>query len=179
MDDKIWDYKSKGDDKLSKQTKKDPNIVMTKDTMAKHIIDYINIPDGCSVMEPCLGTSNIYNNFPEKCVKHWCEINKGVDYLECEIKTDYTISNPPFVPRKLFWNFQLKAMELTDKEIHWLINISSLNVFTQRRLREMKDKGWFINALHIVSDKRWFGRYVVVKISKIDNGFLTWCDFNF
>ena len=67
---------------------------------------------------------------------------------------DYTISNPPFVPRKLFWLFNSKAMETTRKEIYWLVNMGSLNVFTPKRLDEMNNKGWYINSFYVVSDKR-------------------------
>ena len=88
---------------------------------------------------------------------------------------DYTISNPPFVPRKLFWSFHCKAMDTTRKGIYWLINMSSLNVFTPKRLEEMSSKGWYINNFHIVSDKRWFGRYVWIKISKENNDIMSWC----
>ena len=30
----------------------------------------------------------------------------------------------------------------------------------------MKDKNWYIESFYIVSDKRWFGRYVFIKIGK-------------
>lgn len=170
----VWNYKPNEVDKLEKHVQKDPTIVMTKPEMAKYIIGEIKIPEGSSVMEPCRGDGAFYDNFPEGGVKYWCEINDGVDFLDCKQRVDYIISNPPFVPRKLFWQFQLKAMELCDKEIHWLINMSSLNVFTPKRLTEMKNQGWFINSFLVVQDCRWFGRYVVVKITKNDNGFFRW-----
>ncbi len=53
--------------------------------------------------------------------------------------------------------------------------MSSLNVFTPKRLDEMENKGWYINSFHIVSDKRWFGRYVWIKISKENTNVMTWC----
>ncbi len=105
--------------------------------------------------------------------RYWCEINEGVDYLTNNDKVDITLSNPPFVPRKLFWDFHLKAMENTSREIYWLINIGSLNVFTPARLEIMKEKEWGIEHIHIVSDKRWFGRYAWVKISK-NKSCITW-----
>ena len=40
----------------------------------------------------------------------------------------------------------------------------------------MKSKGWYINGFHIVSDKRWFGRYAWVKISRANTETITWCD---
>ena len=50
-----------------------------------------------------------------------------------------------------------------------------MNVFTPRRLQEMKDKGWFITSQYIVADKRWYGRYAFVEIGKSDVGYYNWC----
>jgi hypothetical protein len=57
-------------------------------------------------------------------------------------------------------------MQTTRREIWWLINIASLNVFTPNRIEEMQNNGWYLNHMHITSDKRWFGRYVWCKFSK-------------
>lgn len=165
---KIWDYESNTDDKLATQVEKDNDIVMTKPEMAKHLIGQICFQEGDVVMEPCRGKGAFYNNFPSHVKSLFCEINEGKDYLEFEGEVDITLSNPPFVPRKLFWKFHQKAMETTRREIYWLINISSLNVFTPNRLLEMTEKKWYINQLHVVADKRWFGRYVWVKCSRED-----------
>ncbi len=171
---KVWDYESNQNDPLAEKVKKDPNIVMTNPDLAKHLIDLIDFKDGDRVIEPCLGTGSFYNNLPDNVEKLYCEINEGKDYLDYDGMVDITLSNPPFVPRKLFWSFQQKAMDTTRREIYWLINISSLNVFTPKRLNEMKEKGWFINSFHIVADRRWFGRYAWIRISREDNGIFTW-----
>lgn len=86
---------------------------------------------------------------------------------------DITLSNPPFVRRELFYKFHNKAMETTRKYIYWLINISCLNIFTGKRMEEMKNKNWFLNSIHIVSDKRWYGRYCWVQFSRVNNNFFT------
>ena len=130
MTDKIWNYESNKNDALAKEVKKDNNIVMTNAVMAKDLISRINFQDGDVVVEPCKGTGSFYNNFPANTINKYCEINEGLDYLTFHDMVDYTISNPPFVPRKLFWNFQCKAMDTTRKGIYWLINLSSLDVFT-------------------------------------------------
>tara|TARA_Y100000114_G_scaffold43173_2_gene38603 strand:+ start:4438 stop:4980 length:543 start_codon:yes stop_codon:yes gene_type:complete len=173
---KVWSYESKQNDPLSKLVKKEGReIVFTKPEMAIDLItNHTNILDGDVVCEPGKGDGAFYDNLPNNCEKIYCEINEGIDYLEDDRKCDITLSNPPFVPRKLFWKFQQKAMENTRREIYWLINIGSLNVFTPKRLNEMKEKGWFINSFHIVADKRWYGRYAWVKITKTDNGVFSW-----
>ena len=153
--------------------------------MAKYLISLIKFEDNDTVMEPGKGKGAFYDNLPDNVIKKYCEINEGIDYLNfgsgksSDEKVDITLSNPPFVPRKLFWDFHLKAMETTNKYIYWLINIGSLNVFTPKRLNIMKEKGWFIQSFHVVSDKRWFGRYVWVKLGKNNNGNFSWFDKSF
>jgi hypothetical protein len=168
-------YRKEQGDKLGELIKKHGvEFTHTKHEMAEYLINLINFEPNSVICEPCRGSCAFYDNFPSNCIKTWCEIKEGKDYLLCNEKCDYTISNPPFVPRSIFWKFHLKAMELTKKEIYWLINMYSLNVFTPNRLQLMKDKGWFINGFHVVIDKRWRGRYVFIKFSKVDNGFITW-----
>lgn len=171
---KVWKYKSSENDKLSKKVEKDKDIVMTQPSMAKHLINQIKFKEGDIVMEPCKGKGAFYDNLPDNVEKIYCEINEDKDYLEFNGKVDITLSNPPFVPRKLFWSFMEKAMETTNREIYWLINLISLNVFTPRRLDEMKEKNWFIQSFHIVSDKRWFGRYAFIKIGRENPNVFTW-----
>ncbi len=67
-----------------------------------------------------------------------------------------------------------KAMDTTDREIYWLVNMGSMNVFTPKRLSEMANKGWYIQSQHIVSDKRWFGRYCWVRINKRESDTFTY-----
>ena len=179
MENKVWDYKSNENDNLSKLVSKDKSIVMTTPEMAKYLINLVISEANDIWLDPCRGDGAFYNNFPENCDKKWCEINEGVDFFSFNEQVDITISNPPFVPRKLFWDFMVHSMEITRKKIYWLINISSLNVFTSKRLEEMKSKSWFINSIHIVSDKRWFGRYCLIEIGKIDNNFFKWSNKGF
>ena len=176
---KVWEYESKKEDPLAEKVKKDPTIVMTNPLMAEYLLKRIGFEENDIVLEPCLGDGAFYDNFPKNTINKWCEINKGVDFLKSTEAVDYTISNPPFVPRKLFWSFHEKAMEITRKEIYWLINLSALNVFTPKRLDEMKFKGWYIQDLHIVADRRWYGRYVFVRINKTPNTFISFCRKSF
>ena len=171
---KVWDYKSNNEDKLGKLVNKDKDIVMTKPEMAKDLIDLVPLKEGDIVMECCKGNGAFYNNFPDYCVKEFCEINEGRDYLKYNGMVDYTISNPPFVPNLLFWEFNCKALETTRKAIYWLINFSSLNVFTPKRMKYMNDNGWYIQSFHIVSDKRWYGRYCFLKISREKNNLFSY-----
>jgi hypothetical protein len=171
---KIWNYESNETDRLAEQVSKDPDIAFTKPEMAEYLISKIKFNDGDVVMEPCFGKGSFYNKLPNNVVKQYCEINMGSDYLDFDGMVDITLSNPPFVPRKLFWKFHQKAMQTTTREIWWLINISSLNVFTPNRMEEMEANNWYINHLSIVGDKRWFGRYVWVQFTKENNNIFSY-----
>jgi len=173
---KIWNYESNENDALAKKVEKDNDIVMTSPLMAIDLIARIPFQDGDIVMEPCKGSGSFYDNLPNNTTNLFCEINEGIDYLKFEGEVDYTISNPPFVPRKLFWDFHCKAMETTRQAIYWLINLSSLNAFTPKRLNEMSKDGWYLNNFHIVNDKRWYGRYVRVRFSRTSTETITWCE---
>jgi hypothetical protein len=179
MKNKVWEYASNKNDNLSKLVEKDNTIVMTNPEMAKYLISLVGNDDGDIWLDPCAGDKAFYNNFPVNVISRYCEINEGIDFFDYNESVDIIISNPPFVPRKLFWNFMVHSMKIASKKIYWLINISSLNVFTPKRLNEMQDKNWYINSFHIVSDKRWFGRYCLVEISHINNNFLNWCNKGF
>ena len=171
---KVWEYESDKDDRLSKLVeKKGKDIVMTDPEMAKMLLKTIKFKEGDSVLEPCRGTGSFYNNFPEFTKNEWCEINEGRDFLQYEGKVDITISNPVFVPKKLFWDIHLKAMEVTRKEIYWLVNVLCMNVFTPNRIKLMNQKGWFFQQFIIVQDKRWFGRYMFVKFGRENKGIVT------
>ena len=171
-----WNDINSNGGKISQLVAKDSTICMTKPDMAKYLINTIQFEDNCIVMEPCKGTGSFYDNLPNNVIKQYCEIDEGIDYLQFNGQVDITLSNPPFAPRKLFWQFMQKAMATTTRQIYWLINMSSLNVFTPKRLEEMKANGWFINNFHIVSDKRWFGRYVWVKITKTNTNIINYTD---
>jgi hypothetical protein len=179
MENKIWEYKSNDNDNLAKLVEKDKTIVMTTTEMAIYLIDLVVYEDTDIWLDPCMGNGAFFNNFPINVVKHYCEINENKDFFDFNEEVDIIISNPPFVPRKLFWDFMVHSMKLARKKIYWLINISSLNVFTPKRLNEMKDNSWYINSIHIVSDKRWFGRYSFIEIGKVDNNFFKWSNKGF
>ena len=132
--------------------------------------------DGDAIIEPCKGTGSFYDNCPNNTTNMVCVINEGIAYLDFTGDVEYTVSNPPFVPRKLFWSVHCKAMETTRKTIYWLIHMYQLNVFTPKHLNEMKSKGWYINDFHIVNDRIWFGRYVWMRISRTNTETITWCN---
>jgi len=167
------------DKSVTEYMEKDPDFCYTTDKMAKYLIDSIDFEDGDMVMEPCFGKGAFYNNLPNNVIKEFCEIDLDKNYLEYNGEVDITLSNPPFVPRTLFWDFHVKAMMTTRKNIYWLINRCWVDVFTPKRLNEMNEKGWYIESFKVVADKRWYGRYYWIKFGKTPNNMFSWCSTSF
>ena len=77
----------------NKTGKATPNdVVMTPPETADWIIKYFK-PTG-KILEPCRGTGEFYNKFPE--TKDWCEISEGKDFFKYTKKVNWIITNPPF-----------------------------------------------------------------------------------
>lgn len=100
-----------------------------------------------------------------------CEIEDGSDFFEWKQKVAWIIGNPPF---HLSWKFTEKALEIAQKGIAWLVNNQALNShFTPRRIELMNNKGFYLQKIHVVADRRWFGRYYYLIFTKEINSFLT------
>ncbi len=113
-----------------------------------------------------------------------CEIERGCDFFEWNEKVDWVIGNPPFrnnapdgrrinlVPQWIF-----KSAEIANIGFAFLINAKSFSLFTTSRLERLREKGFYLEKIHIVADKRWFGRYyylIFLKEPKKPNDFLSW-----
>lgn len=171
--DKVWDYKSDKDDNLAKLVSKDNDIVFTKPEMAKKLISLIPYAEEDTWIEPCRGKGAFYNLMPLN--SQWCEINEGRNYFNYDFgKVDITVSNPPFVPRKLFIRFHERAMDTTRKQIWWLISMVSFGAFTPKRLNSWANQGWFMSKIHLCQDKRWYGRYGFICFTRTPSDWLSW-----
>ena len=85
-------------------------------------------------------------------------------------KVDWVIGNPPF---NIGWKFIDKMTEIAQVGIAVLGNINNFNQFTPKRLQTLKDNGFELQHIHIISDKRWFGRYYYL-IFERKKGFVSW-----
>ena len=112
-----------------------------------------------------------FNNIPDTCEKLECEIQDGSDFLLWNKKVDWVIGNPPF---DIMEQFIKKGSEVADKGFAWLLSIRGFNSLTPKRLADVYDKGFFLHRIHIVSDKRWYGRYYYLIFTKIPNELLSW-----
>lgn len=152
-----------------KEAPKDITFHYTNEQMVKDLIAIT--PLSGSVLDAGSGKNKVwYKNIPDGLEKYECEIEDGVDFLEWDKKVDWIIGNPPF---NIGWKFIEKMTEIAQKGIAVLGNINNFNQFTPVRLEKMKEKGFELQHIHIVADKRWFGRYYYLIFEK-KKGFISW-----
>ncbi len=103
-----------------------------------------------------------------------CEIEDGVDFLtNWNRPVDWVIGNPPFNQGHQFVE---KASQIARKGIAFLGSHNFLNSFClPRRMQELAERGFSVQRIHIVQDKRWFGRYYFLVIRRnVDSSFVSW-----
>ena len=150
--------------------KKDITFHYTNEQMVKDLISLLPIKGTDTVLDAGSGKNKIWFNNINVIEKYECEIDDGCDFLEWDKKVDWVIGNPPF---HLGWVFTKKAIKITKKGIAFLGNLNFFNQFTTRRLDILKDSKFELQKIHIVSDKRWFGRYYFLIFEK-KKGILSW-----
>ena len=100
-----------------------------------------------------------------------CEIERGCDFYEWKDKVDWVVGNPPFHES---WKFFDKASEVARKGIAFLINNQAFNSMTPRRYELLAERGFYLQGIHLVADKRWFGRYYYLIFRKKKVWFIIW-----
>ena len=151
-----------------KDKPKDITFHYTNEQMVKDLIAIT--PLSGSVLDAGSGKNKVwYNNLVGE--KYECELEDGCDFYKWDKKVDWIIGNPPFHQS---WKFTEKAIEVADKGIAWLVNNQALNShFTPRRITLMAEKGFYLNHIRVVADKRWFGRYYYLIFTREDKKFLS------
>lgn len=149
---------------------KDISFHYTKPEMVEYLLKIVNIPVDMSVLDAGSGKNKVwYNLLPNK-EKYECEIEDGNDFLKWDKKVDWVVGNPPY---HISWKFTEKALEIANVGIAWLVNNQALNShFTPRRIKLMQEKGFYLQRIEVVADKRWFGRYYFLIFEKKQNNFI-------
>lgn len=147
---------------------KDISFHYTNEQMVKDLIAIT--PISGSVLDAGSGKNKVwFNNLSGE--KYECEIEDGNDFLLWDKRVDWVIGNPPFHQG---WLFCDKASQIANKGIAFLGNLNFWNSCLPSRLEIMKERGFTLKRLHIVQDKRWFGRYYYLIFTKENNNFISW-----
>ena len=152
---------------------KDITFHYTNEDMVKDLIKPIPFKITDTILDAGSGKNKVwYNNLNLICKERFeCELEDGCDFLnDWHKNVDWVIGNPPF---SVGWKFTQKATEIANKGIAFLGSIQFFNQFTSLRLELMKEKGFELQHIHVVADKRWFGRYYFLIFEK-KKGILSW-----
>jgi len=157
--------KTQENNEIMKKTGITPVTHYTSESMAKDLISLTPFEKGDIVLDSCSGRNKVwYNNLPDYVEKMECEIEDGCNFFDWNRKVDWTIGNPPF---SLGWEFVKKSVAVSRKGIAYLGNHNFINsLFVPKRMEWLKYCGFTISNVHIVMDKRWYGRYYFIVFRK-------------
>jgi hypothetical protein len=147
----------------------------TPETLCKELIKYVPYQEGDILFEPFKGEGNFYRNFPTNTTNVWTELEEGKCYTSYQGKIDWVITNPPFrleVNGKRENSF-IKLLnyfaDRTDKGICFLANYNCWGAMTPKRMKELKEKGWYLQKAIVCNVKKWSGRYYFMIFTKEPN----------
>ena len=151
-----------------KITNKDKTFHYTNENMVRDLLEIT--PIFGSVLDAGSGKNKVwFKNLKGK--KYECEIDDGNDFLSWDKRVSWVVGNPPF---HLGWLFLDKASQVATNGIAFLGNLNFWNSCLPSRFGLLKERGFYLNKIHIVQDKRWFGRYYYLIFTKKKNKFLSW-----
>ena len=150
---------------------KDITFHYTNPLMVRYLVKLIPMINTDSVLDAGSGKNKIWFNTVVNTEKYECEIENGADFFEWEKKVDWIIGNPPFDEG---WRFLDRATQIAIKGVAFLGNLNFWNCCLPKRLELLRNRGFYLNKLHIVQDRRWFGRYYFLIFTKEVNNFIGW-----
>jgi hypothetical protein len=157
----------------------------TPSELAKQLILKLDIMPNDILYEPFKGEGSFYDNFPIGNIKHYTEIEEGLDYKNFNQNVDWIITNPPFQLDgdngrvNAFWYLLNYYLDKVNKGIAFLGNDRCLATLTPKRLQILNSKGWYLNKLIVCSVKKWRGRYFFMVFKKNNSGFLDYLPINY
>ncbi len=153
---------------------KNPNIQThyTPESLAKYCLNLVDYNENDFLLDVGAGHNMVwYNNFNTK-NRDWVEIEKGKDFFNYTKKVDWCLGNPPY---KNLYDYMLKSFDISRKGVGFLVAIDGINRLTPKRLDEIKEKGFYLTKISIVSCSKWFGRYFFIQFEKDKSkNILTW-----
>lgn len=146
----------------------------TNPEMAQDLIRLLPLREENTVLDAGSGKNKVWYKLLNKPVskKFQCELDDGCNFYEWDKKVDWIVGNPPYHES---WKFTEQAIKVATKGVAWLLNNQALNShLTPARLERLDKEGWHYTKIHVVADKRWFGRYYFLILEKKTDSFFSW-----
>jgi len=156
----------------------------TPEELCKKLIEQVPLVEGDRVLEAFRGEGNFYNNLPDFVEKDWAEITEGRDYKDHVKPFDWIITNPPFRMdeeqtgrrENTFFKLLKYYSYRAEKGIAFLGNDMCFSTLTPVRLKELKERGWYIHNIICCAIKKWRGRYFFIIFKKEPCDFYSYVD---
>lgn len=138
--------------------------------MAKDLITLLPLKNTDEVLDAGSGINKVWAKNIPHCLE--CELEDGCDFYNWSGGVDWVVGNPPYHES---WKFTERATTIARKGVAWLLNNQALNShLTPARLERLHNEGWYYTKIHVVADKRWFGRYYFLVLEKTPSTFISW-----
>ncbi len=112
---------------------------MTPPALARALVRALQ-PSG-TILEPCAGTGNFVKALRPYGQVHWCEVDRGADFLAWTQRVDWIVTNPPW---SQFRAFLAHSLQIADR----VAFVSTLNhLWTRARRQLVKDAGFGIEKI--------------------------------
>lgn len=153
--------------KKKKDYKDNPkDVFYTPKPVALRMIEMCGNLEGAKILDPCKGGGIFYDNFPNNCEKHYCEITEGKDFFSFKDKMDWVIGNPPYS----LWDKWIEhTCEITDR-FCYIMNCLNL---THVRINKLKELGFGITKIEVVKVDWWFGQHFMFVCEKNKPGIIS------
>lgn len=145
----------------------------TPEELAIELINRVDLEDNDIVLEPFKGEGSFYNNFPDNVVKHYTEIEEGLDYKDYKGNIDWVLTNPPFRLEddkgkrvNSFYPLLEYYSNKVNKGIAFLANDRCFSTLTPLRLKKLEDNNIYLNKIVVCNIKKWRGRYFFIIFKK-------------
>lgn len=128
--------------------------VYTPDHIVDEVMEIFNpqIGDEELILEPFKGGGAFYDKFPSRCLKEYCEIDEGVDFMGYTKRVDWIITNPPY---SIFKEILPHCLSLAD-EIVLVIPVNKI-LSSMPRLMDIVKSGHNIKHIHYLGSGRQLG----------------------
>ena len=159
--------------------KKEKEFYYTDEEMVKDLLEITPLKDSEIILDAGSGENKVwFNNLDNRGIfkKLECEIEDGCDFYKWDKRVDWVIGNPPFRHNgeNQIWKWIDKASQIANKGMAFLLNHKVFNTLTPVRLKLLVERGFYIQHIRIVADKRWFGRYYYLIFGKENKDFVSW-----